>query len=437
MPEKNQIISLDIHGLGSSGEGVGSFEGMRVFVDGALPGERVKAKLDLVKKTYAKGRAVEIIAASNQRVEPPCPYYDRCGGCQIMHLAYPGQLAIKRQRVRDALERIGGFKDAAVNECLPSPREFGYRNKIQLPAQRSNGRLTVGLFERRTHNLVEIDHCMIHCGLGEEIYSHVLTKLKKLPESLRYILIRSSSGKQEGLVIFVTQNKDCGALQGVAEELMNECPSIKGVVQNINPKDNNVILGDSYKTLKGKSYIHDTICGLTFKVSPASFYQVNPYQAEYVYNKVVEFADCRTADRIVDAYCGVGTLSLILAKQAKEVVGIECVPQAIEDAVENGKRNGVSNCRFICKPTEKALKEFNNADTVILNPPRKGCDAAVIETLNQTRPKRIVYLSCDPATLARDLKLLEGYSLDSIQPFDMFPQTAHVETLVKLFDKQA
>ncbi len=419
---------MNIDGLGASGEGVGTFEGMRVFVDGALPGEKVKARLTLVKKTYAKGKVVDIIAASSERVKPPCPFYDRCGGCQIMHLNYPGQLKIKRQRVFDALERIGGFRSPVVNECLPSPQTFGYRNKIQLPVQMPK----IGLFERGSHNLVEIDHCLIHCDLGEEIFRHVSKRAEELPTHLKYILIRSSSARREGLVIFVTKEKTQGSLSEIANELMNECPLIKGVVQNINPKGNNVILGESYSILCGSGFIHDEICEMMFKVSPASFFQVNPHQAEHVYNKVREFAGCRSGDRIVDAYCGVGTLSLILSKHVKEVVGIECVSQAIQDARENAEKNGISNCRFICRETEKALKEFKDADIVILNPPRKGCAPEVIQTLNHTRPAHIVYLSCDPATLARDLKQFEGYSMDAVQPFDMFPQTAHVETLVKM-----
>ena len=426
MLSKNQIIILRIDNLGSSGEGVGSHEGFRVFVDGALPEETVEVKISLAKKTYAKGIIQNIIESSPHRVQAPCIYYDRCGGCQLMHLDYQTQLETKRQRVIDAFERIGGFKNISVNSCIASPNEFSYRNKIQLPVQEG---LKIGLYEKGSHNLVDIEKCLIHCELGESVFHHV-RRLLKGNEDLRHVLIKSAVKRQEALVVLVTNGKATKGLITLAKRLYSDCVPVKGVVQNINRGQNNVILGKEYRTLIGSDSIEEVIGGLTFKVSPASFFQVNANQAENLYQHAIESAQITEDDTVIDAYCGVGTLSCLMAHKAKRVIGIECVPEAIQDAQGNAKRNKITNTEFICKPVEKALKTMQQGSIVILNPPRKGCEPKVIKALIRSRPKRIIYVSCDPATCARDLKLLEEFQIDSVQPFDMFPQTAHVETVV-------
>jgi len=433
MLELHQIICLSIDNLGSSGEGVGSYHGLRVFVDGALPGENVEAEVTTVKKTYAKGVLKTILTPSPDRVSPPCPYFDRCGGCQLMHLSYEAQLRLKQQRVIDAFKRIGGFKGIIVNPCIPSPEPFGYRNKIQLPVQ--GDPLKIGLYERRSHELVDIDACLIHCQLGESIFQHVRQLLKKstiIPYcsqsgrgELRHVLIKSAVNRGQALVVFVTNGKASPALKARAKALYDKLDTVKGVVQNINRSRSNVILGKHYQTLEGEGTIEETICDLKFTVSPASFFQVNVHQAESLYQHVTQAA--QSARFVIDAYCGVGTLSLLLSAQAEKVIGIESVPEAIQDAQKNAAANGITNAEFFCQPVEKALDTLSQGDVVILNPPRKGCAPEVIDAIHQ---ERVIYVSCDPATCARDLSRLKGYTINSIQPFDMFPQTAHVETVV-------
>ncbi len=427
---QNQIITCSIDNFGSSGEGVGTFEGRRVFIEGALPGETVTAKMTLIKKTYAKGVATQVLTASPERVIAPCPYYDRCGGCQLMHLNYPAQLEMKRRRVKDALERIGGFQNSHVEQVVPSPRDFSYRNKIQLPVQGPR----IGLYERGTHELVDIEHCLIHSDLGESVYRPIRSLFRELEFDqgceIRHILVKSAVHTGQVLVVVVTEGPPSSKLQKFADRLLGALPAVKGVVHNLNKKGSNVVLGDHYQTLAGQNFVRDEICGMLFHVSPASFFQVNPFQAEALYRHVLGLI--APGLTVVDAYCGVGTLSLLASKKARRVIGIEVVPDAIEDAKRNAELNGVKNVDFHCLPVEKALQELRQGDVVILNPPRKGCAPKVISTLLSRRPQSIIYVSCDPATLARDLSLLEGYRLLSVQPFDMFPQTAHVETVALL-----
>jgi len=430
-----QTISLSIDSMGSAGEGIGLYHGMRIFVDGALPGECVEAQLTVVKKTYAKGIARQILTPSPDRVRPPCPYFDRCGGCQVMHLNYEAQLKIKQKRVQDALERIGGFKGVSVNPCVPSPEIYGYRNKIQLPVQGSP--LKIGLYERRSHNLIDIEACLIHCDLGEALFRDIRRLLsvsdikpyctRTGKGELRHVLIKSAINRGEALVVFVANGDASSSLKYLAKTLFEKHEALKGIVLNRNRGRTNAILGKHYQTLEGQGTIEEVICGLRFKVSPASFFQVNVHQAEALYQYVVDAA--RSAGSVIDAYCGVGTLSLLLASRNKHVVGIESVPQAIEDARQNAAANQLSNVHFLCQPVEQALDHLIRGDLLILNPPRKGCAPEVIDAVSQ---KRLIYVSCDPATCARDLSRLNGYDIVKVQPFDMFPQTSHVETVVVL-----
>ncbi len=420
-------ITVEIHGLGSSGEGVGSLDGYVVFIDGALPGEVVKARFTQRGARHGRAELVSIEKASPDRVQPPCHLFGRCGGCQLMHLHYEAQLAAKRQRVVDALERIGKLDGSIVAPCLASPSSLQYRNKIQLPVR--EGKL--GLYAKNSHDLVEVEHCHIHCSLGETILQTVRAHL---PDSLRHVLIKSAVHTNQALVVFVSSQKPTPALQHIAQQLMAQNPAIRGVVHNLHSGPENVILGREYTVLAGTGFIYETLSGLTFKVSPASFFQVNPAQAENLYAKALEFAALSGQETVLDAYCGVGTLSLLFAQNAKEVVGVECVPEAIEDARENARCNKVTNVRFVCDEAERFVRKFPRADVVLLNPPRKGCEPTFLDGVGRSRPQRVVYISCDPATLARDLARLEGigYRLRAVQPFDMFPQTAHVETVALL-----
>ncbi len=435
--QTQQKIKLTIRNLGHHGEGIGSYEGYTIFVPGALPGETIEAQLLEKHKSYGRARLLSIIQPSAARIDPPCPYFGKCGGCQLMHLAYSEQLLIKQQRVKDALERIGKLQNIQVAPCIPSPSTFAYRNKIQLPLKEDQNGVKMGLYAPSSHDLIEVDHCLIHGTLGEEIYQKIQGIIKQsngAARELRHLLIRSAMNTQEVLVILVTAKESCLPLSSLAKKIISCHPSIKGVVQNINQSGGNTILGKTYKVLEGVGYITECLGGLYFKISPASFFQVNPEQAEALYANAIELAELNGSETVLDAYCGVGTLSLFFSKHVKKVLGVECVPEAIADAKENGKINRIDNVNFVCSNTEAFISTLSDVDVILLNPPRKGCDPSVLNGIQKILPKKVIYISCDPATLARDLSQLQtyGYKIQTVQPFDMFPQTAHVECIVKM-----
>lgn len=434
-------VTIDIHGLGASGEGIGTFDGLTIFAEGALPLEKVEVTITQLKKNYAKAKLDTIIAPSPNRVKPVCPLFGKCGGCQLMHLSYDGQLKIKRQKVLDALERIGHFNHPLVHDCVPSPSHLFYRNKIQLPLIITQNKIQAGLYARNSHEVIPIEKCYIHCQQGEEVLAqiqHLMNQENYTHVPLRHLLIKSTANKNESLVIFVTSKKSSDTLTKLAQQIMPICPSVKGVIENVNSREDNVILGSEFHLLCGTDHIEETLCGLTFNVSPASFFQVNPKQAELIYKKVVELAELDPTKTLLDPFCGVGTLTLIAAKACKEVCGIECVPQAIVDAKQNAARNQIRNCHFITGHAEKNIQILEkNWDVIYLNPPRKGCDPSLLKKICEHPPETIIYMSCDPATLARDLAILcqHEYQLGDVYPFDMFPQTSHVECVVKLVRK--
>lgn len=443
-PNIKDTIELTIERLGIHGEGIGYLNGYTFFIEGALPGEKISATIKETKPKYGTAVLKEILLPSPDREKPICPLFDRCGGCQIMHLRYQKQLEIKRQRVIDALERIGHFKGIDVASCLPSPRDFAYRNKMQLPVKTSeSGTLRIGLNARGTHDLVDVDHCFIHNSLGQKVYDDLILILKNSSLSaydemtgkglLRHVILKSSIATEAVLVVLVT-NGDSPLLKPLAEEIMRVNSLVKGVVQNINTGRHNVVLGRDNKLLAGIDRIEETICGLKFNISATSFFQVNPWQAENLYNLAIEMADLQPDYTVLDAYCGVGTLSLISASKAKKVIGIEQVREAIDDAIHNAQANHIDNAEFLCGSVEEMIGNLPRFDVAFLNPPRKGCEGRVLQELSRRAISKIVYISCDPATLARDLALLaqEGYKIQKVQPVDMFPQTAHVETTVLL-----
>ncbi|MDE3056191.1 MAG: 23S rRNA (uracil(1939)-C(5))-methyltransferase RlmD [Verrucomicrobiota bacterium] len=424
-------VSLKITSLGKSGEGVGKLDGYTLFVEGALPGESVTARLVEQKARYGVGKLERVNFPSPDRVTPVCPHFGVCGGCQLMHLSYSGQLEAKRQQVIDALERIGKLT-AEVLPCLPSPKETHYRNKIQLPIQRREEGLVLGLYQRSSHQLVPIEECAIHAELGGLVYREIAPLIRAFQgEGLRHLLIRTSRHFEETLVILVTKEGESSCLKALAEEILKRAPWVKGVVQNEHAGPVNVILGPTYRLLAGVPFIQEKIGDLLFRVSPASFFQVNPFQAEALYAKALEWAGLEGDERVLDAYCGVGTLSLIFAPHVREVIGVESVSEAIKDAKSNAEMNGIGNARFFCARAEEFIQRQSSIDLILMNPPRKGCDPRFLEAVGKLRPKKVLYISCDPATLARDLKELSclGYKTEKLQPFDMFPQTAHVETL--------
>ena len=441
------LCSLSIDGLGAHGEGVGHLNGYTVFVEGALPKEQVRVRLIEVKKRYARAQLLSIEPRSPDRLESPCRLFGRCGGCQLTHLSYAKQLEGKQQKVVDALMRIGNLKEIKVQPCLPSPKKLNYRNKIQLPIQQKGQALLIGLFEKSSHKIVEVKKCFIHCELGQSVYETVYSCLKESGLSafdpitkkgeLRHILIKSALHSKLALVILVTAKKPSAELFAAAKKILEKSPFVKGVIHNQNTESGNTILGKNYQPLQGVPWIEEHLCGLRFQISAASFFQVNPLQAEHLYKKALELANVSESDVVLDAYCGVGTLALIFSKHAKEVIGIENIPQAIQDARANAAINGINNTRFLLGKAETTIGKLGPIDIVLLNPPRKGCDPFLLKELNKTKPKQIIYISCDPATLARDLSILidSGYEIAHVQPFDMFPQTAHVECIVLLKSK--
>lgn len=443
-PLLDQQIELTIDDLGSHGEGVGRFLGYTVFVEGALPGETVQVQMLECHKRYGRGRLLSITAPSASRIKPPCPLFGTCGGCQLMHLDYRNQLKMKRQRVIDALLRIGSIGDVEVAPCEPSPHELAYRNKIQLPVRNSDAGIALGLYAVSSHDLVPISSCQIHCPVGDEVYGEVASIIKSSgilaydPVSgkgeLRHLLIKTAIHLNQVLVVLVTSKQVTSKLAGIAKAIMERCPLVKGVVHNINRQKDNVILGRDYHVLEGAGYIDEQLGDLTFKISPASFFQVNPDQAVKLYAQALAFADLNGQETVLDAYCGVGTLSLFFARHVKAVIGVECVAEAIADANLNARNNGIENVSFVCDSSEALIETLDAIDVAIVNPPRKGCSASFLSSLAKLAPQKVIYISCDPATLARDLAFLRshGYRIENVVPFDMFPQTAHVETVVKL-----
>lgn len=432
-------MKLTIDDLGSAGEGIGSMEGLRVFVDGALPGEEIEAQIQVRKKTYARATLKEITQASPERVTAPCPVFGQCGGCQLQHLAYSGQLKAKEKRIKAALQRIAGLPNIPVNNCIPSPSIFGYRNKIQLRVgSDKNGRCQLGLYAKRSHHLIAIENCLIHCSIGEAIYPLLKSTIEHSPirpynerngkGELRSVLLRAAIHNEELLLVFVTNGPASPAMRQLSTELLKRCPKLKGIVSNINTRRDNVILGQRYEVLAGSGEIQETLSGLQFAISPASFFQVNTTQAEELYSYALNVAKLSKNSRVLDAYCGVGTLSLLAARHVQEVVGIESIPQAINDAKANAQNNGIENCRFLCGRAEELAATLPPCDVILINPPRGGCSPSFLHSLSA---QRLVYISCDPATLARDLKILStlGYRATEVQPFDMFPQTMHVESV--------
>lgn len=434
----NEIFELEVTSFSSHGEGIGRVNGIAVFVEGALPGETVKVKVVEVKKRYAKATLLSVLTPSTKRVQPPCPLFSDCGGCQVMHANYKEQLKIKKQKVTDALVRIGHLKKIEVEDCIPSPDQLHYRNKVQMPVKTSSQTTTIGFHKRRSHDILDVETCFIHNSLGGQVYSTIRELILKAPievkKHINQLIIKTGVHSRQVLVTFTTTSHKKDTFDNIANEIMIRCPQVKGVLQNIVQINSKAPFGKVWNTLCGDALIQERICGLIFEISGASFFQVNTSQAEQLYQTVIEAANITADSVILDAYCGVGTLTLIAAQKAKQVYGIEVVPQAINNAKRNAKLNGIENCDFVCGLTEKLIQHYSDVETVILNPPRQGCDKAVINSLLSALPQTIIYVSCEPTTLARDLSMLEAeYSIEWVKPFDMFPQTTHVETVVKLY----
>ena len=445
--EINKEYEIRISSLGSSGEGVGRMEGFTVFVQGALPGELVRVRIGEVKKSYASGRLLKVLEASPDRVEPKCPIYKECGGCQLQHLSYEGQLKVKQQQVKDAMERIGHQKDLPVLPVLGAENPWNYRNKVAFPVGREKGRTIIGCFAQGSHKIIDASNCLIQDELNNEAINAVREVVEKLgipvydedrhTGIMRHVVARTGINGQL-MVVLVTAVKELRREKEIVKMLRSRLPKLVSLQQNIQTYRNNVILGRETKLLWGRPTIKAKLGKFLFNVSARSFFQVNTKQAEVLYDKALEFAQLTGKETVIDAYCGTGTISLYLAQKARKVYGVEIVSPAIKDAEKNARENNVRNAEFIVGDCTKVMprlyKQGVRPDVVVVDPPRAGCTQQVLKTFANMKPKRIVYVSCNPATLARDIEILEklGYKAEKIQPVDMFAQTSHVECVVLL-----
>ena len=443
---------VNISSLGSSGEGVGRVSDFTVFVNGALPGEEVKAKITEVKKTYAIGKLMEVVKASPDRIKPACPIYAECGGCQLQHISYEGQMQVKRQQVKDAMERIGHQKDLTVLPVLGAENPWHYRNKVAFPVGKEKGKTIIGCFAQGTHKIIDASNCLIQDELNNDAINAVKEIIDKLgipaynedthTGVMRHVVARTGM-KGQLMVVLVTATQELKRKKEIIKMLRSRLPQMVSLQQNIQTYRNNVILGRETKLLWGRPTIKAKLGKFAFNVSARSFFQVNTRQAEVLYDTALEYAQLTGKETVIDAYCGTGTISLYLAQKARKVYGVEIVSPAIKDAEKNARENNVRNAEFIVGDCTKVMprlyKQGVRPDVVVVDPPRAGCTEAVLQTFASMQPKRIVYVSCNPATLARDIEIMAklGYKAKKVQPVDMFSHSSHVESvaLINRIDK--
>ena len=450
---KNDLVTLEIEDCGIDGEGIGKADGFTVFVKDAVIGDTVTAKIIKAKKNYGYGRLMEVLKPSPYRVEPKCEFARQCGGCQLQALSYDQQLVFKTNKVKGHLERIGGFTDIPMEPIIGMDELFHYRNKAQFPVGRNKeGKIVTGFYAGRTHNIIENRDCALGVAENKEVLDRVIAHMEKYgiePYNeatgkglVRHVLIRYGYFTKEVMVCLILNGNKLPKEVQLVKSLC-EIPGMTSITINVNKKRSNVILGEEIRLLWGQEYITDRIGDISYQISPLSFYQVNPMQTQKLYAKALEYADLHGEETVWDLYCGIGTISLFLAQKAKFVRGVEIVPAAIENAKENAKLNGLENTEFFVGKAEEVLpREYKKngvyADVIVVDPPRKGCDETLLETMIEMNPERIVYVSCDSATLARDLKYLceRGYELRKVCPVDQFGMTVHVETVVLLSHKK-
>ena len=446
---KNDLVTLEIEDCGIDGEGIGKADGFTVFVKDAVIGDTVTAKIIKAKKNYGYGRLMEVLKPSPYRVKPKCEFARQCGGCQLQALSYDQQLVFKTNKVKGHLERIGGFTDIPMEPIIGMDELFHYRNKAQFPVGRNKeGKIVTGFYAGRTHNIIENRDCALGVAENKEVLDRVIAHMEKYEIEpyneatgkglVRHVLIRYGYFTKEVMVCLILNGNKILKEEQLVKSLC-EIPGMTSITINVNKKHSNVILGEEIRLLWGQEYITDRIGDISYQISPLSFYQVNPMQTQKLYAKALEYADLHGEETVWDLYCGIGTISLFLAQKAKFVRGVEIVPAAIENAKENAKLNGLENTEFFVGKAEEVLpREYKKngvyADVIVVDPPRKGCDETLLETMVEMNPERIVYVSCDSATLARDLKYLckRGYELRKVCPVDQFGMTVHVETVVLL-----
>ena len=460
---KNDIVTVEITDIGVSGEGIGHVDGYTLFIKDAVIGDVVEAKVMKAKKNYGYARLMKVITPSEYRVEPKCAFARRCGGCQIQEMSYDRQLVFKDQKIRGNLERIGGFTkdqiDTVMQPVVGMEPPFGYRNKAQFPfGTDKEGNPITGFYAGRTHDIIANTDCALGVEQNKEILEIILqymreNKIKSYDEKtgkglIRHALIRYGFKTKEIMVCLVVNGKKLPKAERLIEKLI-QIEGMTSITISPNTRRDNVIMGDSYEILWGQGYITDYIGNVKYQISPLSFYQVNPVQTEKLYGLALEYADLKGDETVWDLYCGIGTISLFLAQKAKQVYGVEIVPQAIDDAKENAKINAIDNAEFFVGKAEEVLPEYYaeyerehngetaHADVIVVDPPRKGCDETLMETIVKMQPEKVVYVSCDSATLARDLKYLcaNGYEIKMCRGVDQFPQSVHVETVVLLSRK--
>jgi 23S rRNA (uracil1939-C5)-methyltransferase len=446
---KNDIVTLEIEDCGIDGEGIGKADGFTVFVKDAVIGDKVTAKIIKAKKNYGYGRLMEVLKPSPYRVEPVCAFARQCGGCQLQALSYEQQLVFKENKVRGHLERIGGFTDIPMEPVIGMEEPYHYRNKAQFPVGKNKeGRIVTGFYAGRTHSIIENRDCALGVSQNREILDLVIRHMEQFDIQpydektgtglVRHVLIRYGFFTGEIMVCLVLNGAKLPGESGLVEALCR-IPGMTSITINTNREQTNVILGEKIRTVWGKPYITDKIGDISYQISPLSFFQVNPQQTGKLYAKALEYAELTGEETVWDLYCGIGTISLFLARNAKFVRGVEIIPAAIENARDNAKLNGIENVEFFVGKAEEVLpREYDKngvyADVIVVDPPRKGCDEVLLRTMVQMQPKRIVYVSCDSATLARDLKYLcsEGYKLTRVCPVDQFAQTVHCEVVACL-----
>lgn len=449
--QKNDELILKIEDMGVDGAGIGKADGMTFFVKDAVIGDVVRAKVMKLKKTYGYARLMELLEASPDRVEPKCPYYRQCGGCQIQALSYEKQLEFKERKVRNNLERIGGFSEIPMEPIVGMEEPYHYRNKAQFPVGTDkDGHIVTGFYAGRTHTIIPNRDCALGLPVNREILDLVIDFMEKYHVSaydektgkglVRHVLIRCGFTSKEKMVCLIINGKSLPHSEKLVEAL-HKIDGMTSISINCNTERTNVILGRKTVVLWGQEYITDQIGEISYEISPVSFYQVNPVQTEKLYGLALEYADLHGEENVWDLYCGIGTISLFLAQKAKKVYGVEIIPQAIENAKRNAVKNGIENAEFFVGKSEEVLPEFYekeaaagrkaHADVIVVDPPRKGCDEKLLETIVKMAPDRVVYVSCDSATLARDLKILceNGYELKRARAVDQFCHTVHTESV--------
>lgn len=449
--QKNDELILKIEDMGVDGAGIGKADGMTFFVKDAVIGDVVRAKVMKLKKTYGYARLMELLEASPDRVEPKCPYYRQCGGCQIQALSYEKQLEFKERKVRNNLERIGGFSEIPMEPIVGMEEPYHYRNKEQFPVGTDkDGHIVTGFYAGRTHTIIPNRDCALGLPVNREILDLVIDFMEKYHVSaydektgkglVRHVLIRCGFTSKEKMVCLIINGKSLPHSEKLVEAL-RKIDGMTSISINCNTERTNVILGRKTVVLWGQEYITDQIGEISYEISPVSFYQVNPVQTEKLYGLALEYADLHGEENVWDLYCGIGTISLFLAQKAKKVYGVEIIPQAIENAKRNAVKNGIENAEFFVGKSEEVLPEFYekeaaagrkaHADVIVVDPPRKGCDEKLLETIVKMAPDRVVYVSCDSATLARDLKILceNGYELKRARAVDQFCHTVHTESV--------